>query len=58
MKKNREGQTHFELPINITDTEIEAIEEAINLMKNKHFYSLMKEEVDILQGLIDKVNKK
>ena len=58
MKDNREGQTHFQLPIDITDSEIEAIEEAVKLMRHQHFYNLMKEDADVLQAFLDRINKK
>jgi len=54
----KEGQTHYQVPVEMTDTEIEALEEAIKLMRNDNFYNLMKIEVDALQGLLDRINKK
>ena len=58
MNKNKEGQTHFQLPIDITSSEIEAIEEAVKLMRNQHFYNLMKEDADVLQAFLDRINNK
>lgn len=55
MEDNEQGRTHYEVPVNITDREIEVIEGVIRVLKKTYSWTL-EDEIKILQGLLDKIN--
>lgn len=53
--KDKQGSTHYQVSVEITDTEIEALDQiSVYLSREK----VMIVEANVLQGLLDKINKK